>query len=189
MITARSLPSAGRLLPSFVPYIQTGTVVIPEWAQKLHEQRAWSCLSVSWSLDPAPCWIPINVARMYWCVCVLTMMVMACGKDDDDDTGDVSPQLSALTCVISQDTDPPHIHIACHCRCCPCPWAAQPLLLLWASMPLIPGLSNSPSPNPHYHPPSDGASAPFEADENGVGSSPFLSLSGCLSASSHQPCC
>ena len=33
-----------------------------------------------------------------------------------------------------------------------------------------------PSPNPHYHPPSDGASAPFEADENG---SWFLSL--CLS--------
>ena len=59
---------------------------------------------------------------------------------------------------------------------------------IWASVPLIPGLSDSPSQNPHYHPPSDGASAPFGADENGVGYSHFLSFPGCLSASSHQPC-
>ena len=96
------------------------------------------------------------------------------------------------TRVITQSSTMPRR--ACSPCCCrPCTRAAQPLLLLppgiWAIMPLIPGLSNSPSPNPHYHPPSDGASAPFEADENGVGSSPFLSLSGCLSASSHQPCC
>ena len=66
------------------------------------------------------------------------------------------------------------------CCCRPCTRAAQPLLLLpsgiWANTPLIPGLSDSPSRNPHYHPPSDGASAPFEADEN---EGWFLSL--CLS--------
>ena len=48
-------------------------------------------------------------------------------------------------------------HARSHCRCRPCSRAAQPLLLrppgIWASIPLIPGLSDSPSQIPITTPP------------------------------------
>ena len=105
--------------------------------------------------------------------------------DDDDDVGEerVDQRVSTRVIFTQSSTMPRRACSPCYCR--PCTRAAQPLLLLppriRANMPLIPGLSDSPSPNPHYHPPSDGASAPFEADENGVGSSSFsLSQAACL---------
>ena len=60
-------------------------------------------------------------------------------------------------CVISLDTQRMSRHARSHCRCRPCSRAAQPLLLrppvIWASIPLILGLSDSPSQIPITTPP------------------------------------
>ena len=84
------------------------------------------------------------------------------------------------TCVISLDTQRMSRHARSHYRCRPCSRAAQLLLLpppgIWASIPLIPGLSDSPSQIPITNPPRMARQLHSKPMKMGLAPLPFLSL-------------